>query len=67
MAQHSADSASAVAATRALPMRWLHQPPAMQPRAPMPMMAKASPESVVLPGGASPLSSTSAGTSVQKA
>jgi hypothetical protein len=36
--------AKSVAATRALPMRWLHHPPITQPTAPMPIMAKASPD-----------------------
>src|SRR5215469_1860722 len=54
-AQHRADRASAMAATRALPIRWLHQPPARQPKVPMPIMAKAKPDCAGLPGAARPL------------
>lgn len=65
--QHSAERASAVAATRALPMRWLHQPPARQPRLPMPMIRKAKPESIGVFGVARPEAISKAGVSVQKA
>jgi hypothetical protein len=34
-------------------MRWLHQPPAMQPSAPMTMIAKARPDCADDPGATS--------------
>ena len=64
-AQHSADTASATAATRALPMRRLSQPPSTQPTAPMPITAKAGPEGA--PASPPRAALTSSGTSVQKA
>ena len=66
-AQHIAERASAVAATRALPTRRLHQPPIRQPSAPIAIMAKASPDKEPLPGSARPLTMIRAGVSVQKA
>src|SRR5258708_29348688 len=47
--QQSPESESAMAATRALPHRWLRKPPATHPSAPPAMMAKASPETLPLP------------------
>lgn len=44
IAQQKADPASAVAATRALPKRWLSLPPSMQLNAPMPTTRKAMPD-----------------------
>src|ERR1700719_1481284 len=46
--QQSPESESDMAATRALPHRWLKRPPTMHPSAPAEMIAKASPETLEL-------------------